>query len=153
MTTTRVVCNTRKKLSTLLLFATLLFVFLCGPLYLTEHLLSTKDKESVPSSRLYPVRFIHIEDMLNEHEVLNSKTPEFLVAVDDHGGEIGVSPYKRSRKGHDPIRGAHEEGAIRFERVDYAPTIQRGLVDGADNDPVARERRNKVKEVSYDVAI
>lgn len=87
MSTTRAMCNTQKKLSILLLFATLLFVFLCGPLYLFDHLFSAKNKESVPSEGFYPVKLILKEDS----HILNAKMRDVILAGsgDGHSGGNG----------------------------------------------------------------
>lgn len=99
--------------------------------------------------------------ILNDRERLNAKIQHDWVA--GGGGDHLEKPQAKSSNGganEAPIMKAPEAEAVRAERsnddgtgVGVAPEIQRGLPDGEDKDPVARERRNKVKEVSSNVAI
>lgn len=95
--------------------------------------------------------------ILNDRERLNAKIQHDWAAAG--GGDHLEKPQAKSSIGSGneaPIMKAPEAEAIRAERsndegtgVGAAPEIQRGLPDGEDKDPIARERRNKVKEVSY----
>lgn len=101
--------------------------------------------------------------ILNDRERLNAKIQNDWLAGGE--GDHLEKPQPKSSGGggggggnEAPIMKAPDAEEIRAERsnddgtgVGAAPEIQRGLPNGEDKDPVARERRNKVKEVSCDV--
>lgn len=97
--------------------------------------------------------------ILNDRERLNAKIQHDWAA--GGGGDHLEKPQAKSNNvvGNEaPIMKAPDAEAMRAERsnddgtgVGVAPEIQRGLPDGEDKDPIARERRNKVKEVSCEV--
>lgn len=93
--------------------------------------------------------------IMNDRERLNAKIQHDWAA--GGGGDHLEKPQAKSNNGGDneaPIMKAPDAEALRAERsyddgyVVAAPDIPRTLPDGEDKDPVARERRNKVKEVS-----
>lgn len=131
----------------LLSCSTLVILCLGISLYLTNNeLLSANAEVSAFSENIYPDEILRIENsrILNDYEEWNAKMPRVLVA-DAEGYHLEVPKVNSSN-------GTEGDGLIMkasdVEGVEVAPVIQHGLPDGEDKDPIARERRNKVKEVS-----
>lgn len=171
--------RTREKFLILLLFSTLVFVCLGGLLYLPDNnFLSASDKVRSAYQKL-PEIFIPAPPIAapqhrhgyDENDVensdddshridrkrLNAKIQSDWLAGGDHLEKPQAKASSGTGGNEAPIMKAPDAESPRAERsnddgagVGVAPDIQRGLPDGEDKDPVARERRNKVKEVSGD---
>lgn len=92
--------------------------------------------------------------ILGDRERLHAKIQNEWAAAG--GGDHLEKPQADSGNEDAPLMKAPETESGRAERsndegtgVGAAPDIQLSLPDGVDNDPIASERRNKVKEVSF----